>query len=74
MATTTSAPPKPGPIKQMKTFGQEVRTEMEKVTWPSREELKSHTSVVLLFLAILAVIVGAMDVVFQNLVLWLFRL
>ncbi len=51
----------------------EVRTEVEKVTWPTREDLKTHTVVVLWFLAILAVAVGAMDVTFQKAVLTLFR-
>ena len=51
----------------------EVRTEIEKVTWPTFEDLKVHTIVVLVFLGILALIVGAMDVTFQKAVLTLFR-
>ena len=47
---------------------------MDKVTWPSRDELKASTSVVLIFLVILAVIVGVMDIVFQNIVIWLLRI
>ena len=64
---------KPGPIQKSKTFVEEVRHEMDKVTWPSREELKASTTVTLIFLVIIAVIVGVMDVVFQNIVLWLLR-
>ena len=75
MAKATAAQPsKPTIVAQTKTFVQEVRTEMDKVTWPSKDDLKSHTSVVLIFLAVLALLVGAMDVVFQNIILFLFRL
>ncbi len=71
---TTGTPEKPGLVKQVKTFVQEVRVEMEKVTWPTREDLRASTTVVLIFLAIMAVIVGALDVVFQNIVLALFKI
>ena len=65
---------KAGVIDRTKNFAQDVKTEMDKVTWPSRDELKASTSVVLIFLVILAVIVGVMDVVFQNIVIWLLRI
>ena len=65
---------KTGVIDRTKTFAQDVRSEMDKVTWPSRDDLKASTSVVLIFLVILAVIVGVMDIVFQNVVVWLLRL
>ena len=71
---TAQAPAKPGPIAQAKVFLQEVKAEMDKVTWPTRPDLKSMTSVVILFLGILGVIIGMMDFVLQNLVLWLFRI
>ena len=72
--TAAQAPDKPGPITQAKVFLQEVKTEMDKVTWPTRPDLKSMTSVVILFLGILGVIIGVMDFVLQNVVLWLFRI
>ncbi len=65
---------KQGIVARAKGFTQDVRTEMEKVTWPSQDDLKAFTQVVLLFLVILAVIVGSMDAVFQQVVLWLFRI
>jgi preprotein translocase subunit SecE len=64
---------KANPVSRLRTFMGEVKTEMEKVTWPTREDLKAHTTVVLFFLVILAVIVGAMDVVLQRIVLTLFE-
>ena len=71
MATTTAE--KPNPWNRLRNYVLEVRTEIEKVTWPSFDDLKAHTIVVLVFLGILAVIVGAMDVTFQKAVLTLFR-
>ena len=56
------------------TYFRDVKAEMNKVTWPTREDLKSHTTVVLMFLALLAVVVFSMDQVFQRLVLFLYSL
>ena len=75
MAKATAAPQtKPNIFIQAKVFMQEVKTEMDKVTWPTREDLKASTSVVLIFLAIMAVMVGVLDVIFQNVVLALLRI
>ena len=64
----------PNVIVRGRTFINDVRVEMEKVTWPSREDLKASTTVVLMFLLLLAAVVGALDIFFQNAVLALFRL
>lgn len=64
----------PGAIERGREFVNDVRTETEKVTWPTRDDLRASTSVVLVFLGILAVMVGGMDIVFQNLVLWMYRI
>lgn len=61
-----------GPLTKLKDYLLDVRGEIDKVTWPSREDLKAHTLVVLFFLALLAVIVGAMDATFQRAILTLF--
>lgn len=65
---------KPGLITRIKDFYQEVMAEMSKVTWPTKEELKSNTQVVLLVLAIMSVIIYVFDIVFQFLVVGLFKL
>ena len=64
--------PKTNVVMRLVTYLQEVRAELDKVTWPSRDDLKVHTLVVMFFLALLAVSIGAMDVGFQRLVLTLF--
>lgn len=67
-----AAAPKPNIVIRLVTYFLEVRAELDKVTWPSRDDLKAHTLVVMFFLALLAVSIGAMDVGFQRLVLTLF--
>ena len=69
-ARTASA----NPFVKVRVFYDEVMTEMAKVTWPSWEELKTSTSVVLLLLGILAGIIYAYDVVFQVVMFNLFKL
>ncbi|HOV76153.1 MAG TPA: preprotein translocase subunit SecE [Candidatus Hydrogenedentes bacterium] len=59
---------------RIKEFYQDVMVEMGKVTWPSREELKTSTSVVLLLLVIVAAIIYVYDFVFQIMVFGLFKL
>ena len=66
--------PKSNVVIRLLTYLQEVRDELDKVTWPSRDDLKVHTLVVLFFLGLLSVSIGAMDVGFQRLVLTLFSL
>lgn len=68
------APGKEGVIQRTRRFIVDVKIELDKVTWPTRQDLKASTSVVLIFLGILAIMIGGMDVVFQNIVILLFRL
>ena len=61
-------------ITRSRNFLLDVRKEMEKVTWPSSDELKASTTVVLMFLVLLAVVIGSMDFIFQTAILWLFNI
>ncbi len=67
----TAAISKRGLIARIQDFLQEVKVELSKVTWPSREELKSSTQVVLILLLILAAIIYTFDIAFQRAVVWL---
>lgn len=60
---------KPSMFVKVREFYDEVKTEMSKVTWPSLDELKASTSVVLMMLGIVAVIIYVYDLVFQFIVL-----
>ena len=52
----------------MQEFFEGVQTEMQKVTWPDREQLRNATAVILVFVVILAIIIGLMDSVFSAFV------
>lgn len=48
-------------IRKVKTFFDEIKIEMTKVSWPNRENLKESTIVVLVVTLFFAVITGAVD-------------
>ena len=50
-------------IAGAKVFLQECVTEMERVTWPDREQLRNATWVVILFTILLTLVIWAMDFV-----------
>ncbi len=53
-------------IKKVGGFFQEVKVEMQKVTWPTREELIGSTAVVLMTMLILSTFIGAADFIFSR--------
>jgi preprotein translocase subunit SecE len=65
---------KMSPFARMKVFLKDVQSEMKKVAWPSKEEIKSSTSIVLLLLVILGFVVAVMDFSFKTAVLLLMNL
>ena len=48
-------------------FVSEVKAEVLKITWPTKDDLKKATMVVLLFVVVVAIIIGTMDIVLQFL-------
>ncbi|MFC1644236.1 preprotein translocase subunit SecE [Candidatus Omnitrophota bacterium] len=54
-------------------FISQVKTEMKKVSWPSRQELISSTIVVLTSTLILALYIGVCDLFLSRLVTFLIR-
>jgi preprotein translocase subunit SecE len=62
-----------GVLKSTQKFVEEVQVEMRRVTWPDRDQLRSATGVILVFVLILAVIIGAMDSVFAATVRLIIR-
>ena len=58
--------------RQTVGFAREVNDEIRKVTWPDRQQLKNATGVIILFVVVVAIIIGAMDVILQGIfVRWL---
>ncbi|MCF8093903.1 MAG: preprotein translocase subunit SecE [Desulfobacteraceae bacterium] len=49
-------------------FLREVKVELARVTWPSRKETVGTTAVVLVFVFIIAIFLGAVDFVLSSLV------
>jgi len=73
VAKAQSAKVKPGkgPAKERKGAGQflrEVRVEMGKVTWPSREELIQSTLVVLIAVTVAGAFIAVLDAIFSRLI------
>ncbi len=52
----------------VKQFLREVRTELKKVTWPSRKDTLSGTAVVLVAVFIIAIFLGIVDSGLSNLI------
>jgi preprotein translocase subunit SecE len=48
-------------VQKIITFFQEVRTELTKVTWPTRTEIVGSTVVTIIVSVILSVFVGIVD-------------
>ena len=56
---------RPGFLARTIAFFVEVRNELRKVTWPTLDELKKATTVIIIFVAVLWVVIGLMDSFFQ---------
>jgi preprotein translocase subunit SecE len=56
---------RPGFFARMIQFFADVRNELRKVTWPTFDELKKSTTVIIIFVAILGFAIGLMDSAFQ---------
>ena len=55
-------------IEKIKLFISETRTELKKVTWPTREELKESTKVVIVSTFIVTIFVGVVDQILSRIV------
>jgi len=57
-----------GIVRKTQQFTEEVQVEMRRVTWPDRDQLRSATIVILVFVMVLAIVIGVMDSVFAAFV------
>ena len=60
------------PIQRVALFIRQVLAELGKVTKPTRQELVKFTGVVLAFVAVVMVVISALDWVFLNVVTFVF--
>jgi preprotein translocase subunit SecE len=59
---------------QVREFGKEVKVEFfTKVSWPTRQELRASTTVVIVAVLLISVFVGIVDYILQLGVRLLFR-
>lgn len=65
--TTTAGPAKPGIVATVRGFYEDVISEMKKVSWPTYDELKSLTQLVLWSLLLSGIVLGLYDLIFRNL-------
>ena len=65
-----------GPAKGGRTtpalFLRQVVSELRKVIWPTRRELRTYTIVALTFVLVMVAIVTSLDTAFTKLVFWAF--
>jgi preprotein translocase subunit SecE len=55
----------PGFFKRLIIFLRDVRAEIGKVTWPSRDEIRKATIVIVIFVTALGLVIGLMDTILQ---------
>lgn len=62
----TSTKTKKSFFSRIKKYFKETKSELKKVTWPSWEQLKQNTGVILVFIIIAAVFLLVCDTVFGG--------
>ncbi|MBA3488199.1 MAG: preprotein translocase subunit SecE [Longispora sp.] len=60
------------PFVRLVRFIREVVSELRKVIWPTRKELLTYTTVVVVFVIVMLAILAVLDFSFAKLVLWVF--
>ncbi len=53
-------------------FYRQVLSELRKVVWPTRNQLTTYTSVVLVFVGFVILVVSIFDLVLTKVVFWVF--
>jgi preprotein translocase subunit SecE len=71
-ARTKDKDGRPGLIGRLLNFIREIFAELQKVIWPTRKELLTYTSVVIVFVAIMMTFVSLLDVGFARLMFLVF--
>lgn len=61
-------------LEKIQTFLREVRAELEKVTWPGRQEVQAATLVIIALVLLLAAFIGGVDFVVSRVLGLFFRL
>ncbi|MBS1846682.1 MAG: preprotein translocase subunit SecE [Actinobacteria bacterium] len=70
--TASSNEERLGPIKWFRRYFREVAAEFRKVIFPSRDEVRSYSMIVLVFLVVTVALIGLIDFGLSHLVLKVF--
>lgn len=57
-----------GAVGRLREFTSQVQAEMKRVTWPDWEQLRNATGVIIVFVIVVAAIIGFMDLIFRYIV------
>ncbi|CAL9452640.1 Protein translocase subunit SecE [Streptomyces sp. enrichment culture] len=57
---------KKGPLKRLALFYRQIIAELRKVVWPTRNQLTSYTTVVIIFVAVMIALVTVIDYGLSN--------
>lgn len=65
MAETSVKVKKKPFFARMKKYFKDTKSELKKVTWPSKEQLKQNTAVILVFIILIGIFLFLFDVLFS---------
>jgi preprotein translocase subunit SecE len=71
-AVKNASDDRPGLFGRIGRFIREIVAELRKVIWPTRKELLTYATVVVVFVAIMLTVVGLLDLGFGRAVLFVF--
>jgi preprotein translocase subunit SecE len=60
-------------IDKIKTFLVDTKNELKKVTWPTKDELKESTRVVIVASLLLTVFIGVVDQILSRIIKLIFQ-
>ena len=72
MSTETETAPRANVFGRIALFLRQVVAELKKVTWPTREQVGTYTTVVIVFVVVLALLVSVIDLAFTKAVLQIY--
>ncbi|CAB4343886.1 unannotated protein [freshwater metagenome] len=61
-----------GLVARIGLFYRQVVAELRKVVWPTRKQLSTYTSVVLVFVTFIIAVVSLLDLILTKIVFWVF--
>jgi len=70
--STEQVAEKIGLFARVGLFYRQVTNELTKVVWPTRNQLTTYTSVVLVFVTFIIAVVSLLDLVLTKIVFWVF--